>query len=437
MFRKFANGLRSAANTASQGVSNLVGTDSSSNDNDVQQLMAMGFDRSSCETALQVTNGNVSQAAEFLLQQQQQETTTSAASTGRNAHQNHHPGPTHQEQEDQDLARALAASLQTDTASNPPKARTAAMHKAAQAAEARFANGGSNPHKISTNQAALRENHPGVKVIPKLQDKTVEEQLLRCADRLKSSPAAVDTLYRAVTTIQQHPTEAKYRTIDTTLPSFQRTLGKAPGAMDFLKALQFYPSVRNAHVLQLDQVDPARLYLGVSALEQTKQTPEYINIKARNALTKELAILRAQVDTDTQEAIRRADHLSQCPSEPAEGRGAWMQIALADHETIRRRFDHDDTLKDVLHWLGSHASAIPDKLTVTREWMLVDVNRYPVTPIDCATASKQQYTLQYLGCFPSGRLELVPSTPEWKETGKGGSLKGSARGLAAAPKEAL
>jgi hypothetical protein len=62
---------------------------------------------------------------------------------------------------------------------------------------------------------------------------------------------------------------------------------------------------------------------------------------------------------------------------------------------------------------------------------------HPVAPLDCEKIAS--YTLQYLGCFPSGRLEIVPSSEEWKG-GKGPSsdaVLGSARGLGAAPKEAL
>mmetsp|Transcript_11201 Transcript_11201/g.25013 ORF Transcript_11201/g.25013 Transcript_11201/m.25013 type:complete len:445 (+) Transcript_11201:76-1410(+) len=444
MFRKLADGLKNATSAAT----NALGVTS---DDKESQLVAMGVanNRQEATNALQATNGNVDQAAELLLAQRQHDQHRTTA----NPTNNHN----HQHDEDEDLRRALQASMNDARTTNgqnrnesmrraataaevrnkktPPKQRTAAMHKAAQAAEARYEHGGTNPHKLSTAAGALAMDHPDVKVVPKLQDKTIEEQILRCADRLKTSPAAVDTLYRACTTIQQHPKEDKYRTIDTTTAGFQRSLANAPGAVDFLKGIHFHPSPHNSDLLRLDLVDPARIYLGVSALEQTKRTPEYIAGKGRIVLTKEIAALRAQANTSEAEALKRAAFMAKCPSEPAQGQGAWMQIALADHETIRRRFDGDDTLQDVLNWLGSHASEIPTKLT-ERSWMLQDMNRYPVAPLDCIKHAS--YTLQYLGCFPSGRLEIVPSTEQWKSgMDIDGAPKGSARGLGAAPKEAL
>ena len=461
MFRKFADRVSAAASNAF----------STSSDRDVQRLTAMGFDRTQATQALHATNGNVDQAAELLLASAQTEPSHNHHQQPPTAHQlpnqQHRPQHNHAAREEEELRRALEASLEVSNlpapAANPqPQKRTAAMQKAAEAAEARNKtqpkgkgktspkyqpkptttvniNYTNNGAKISAASRALAVNHPGVKVIPKLQDKSIEEQILRCADRLKSSPAAVDTLYKACVTIQQNPQESKYRTIDTSAPGFQRSLAPAPGALDFLKALNFQ-SV-GPHKLVLSLVDPACLFLGVSALEQTKLTPEYVTGKQRIQHTAELAKIHTEADHSEEEALKRAAFLAKCPTEPPEGRGAWIQVALADHETIRRRFDADDTLQDVLYWMAaSHGSILVEKLR-TREWMLQDLNRNPAAPLDCVKHSSS--TLQYLGCWPSGRLELVVSTNEWKSNDPSvpnngeDTVRGSARGLGAAPKEAL
>ncbi|KAL7577057.1 hypothetical protein ACA910_006798 [Epithemia clementina (nom. ined.)] len=511
MFRKFADRISAAASNAFS--TSTTGDNNQNNEENVQRLTALGFDRTQATQALQATNGNVDQAAELLLASVAAEPSPSSArppqrpattrhrnnknnnnknnnnnnDKNNNNNNNHHHHNNNQEEED--LRRALEASLEVSNLPPAPQKRTAAMQKAAEAAEVRNRalqqpSGNSNnkrnkqlpkqpptstrpandtktvPYnttsavRLSTASQALAANHPGVKLIPKLQDKTVEEQILRCADRLKSSPAAVDTLYRACVTIHQHPNETKYRTIDTSTAAFQRSLAPAPGALDLLTALNFHSvgsTTTNNHKLVLGVVDPARLYLAISALEQTKLTPEYIKAKQRIQLSAELAKIQLEVNHSQNEALRRAALLALCPTEPPEGRGAWMQVALADHETIRRRFDADDTLQDVLHWMAaSQGSVLLDKLLVSREWMLQDINRYPIQPMDCVKHGTS--TLQYLGCWPSGRLELVMSSDEWKQqqqqqlqfnygtTGAGDTavvVRGSARGLGAAPKDAL
>jgi hypothetical protein len=112
-----------------------------------------------------------------------------------------------------------------------------------------------------------------------------------------------------------------------------------------------------------------------------------------------------------------------------------MQVVISDETTIRRKFDGDDVLRDVLNWIGGHGSVIPEKI-LSREWCVVDINRFPIAPMDCELNLDK--TLQYIGCWPSGRLELRPSPQTWKKEGnKGQVLMGSSRGLAAAPTEAM
>merc|ERR1712137_780876 len=111
-----------------------------------------------------------------------------------------------------------------------------------------------------------------------------------------------------------------------------------------------------------------------------------------------------------------------------------VQVVIGE-ETVRRRFDGDDVLQDVLNWIGGHGSVIPEKLA-SREWSLVDLNRYPIAPIDVEV--NNQKTLQYIGCWPSGKLEICPSTQEWTDRDKDNALlMGSPRGLGSAPTETL
>jgi|UPI000581AA85 hypothetical protein len=398
MFRKFTN-----------RITNRIGSDGENRNSSqvasaVETLQAMGFDAASIQQALASSNGNLDQATDALLSRQG--SPSNSQSTPSRA-------------EEESLQRAIQESLRTvpltphehAQRSKPTVPRTAAVSKAAQAAARRAATARETvsvtPHSASTSLAI---HHPEVRLVPKLQDKSKEEQILRCADRMKASPAAVDTLLRTLSAVQKEPSNDKFRKIDKSTPGYQRSVAKTPGAEDLLRAMNYrlVPSRPNELIIDRSMIDPALLYLGISALEQVKGTPEYQQGKAQLTFTKELATIRASADCSTEEAIRRSTYMGQCPSEPTEGRGALVQIVLVD-EVIRRRFDGDDILNDILHWLGGHGSAIPDKL-LSRTWTLVDRNANPPSSIDCV--ANRNNTLQYIGCWPSGKLELLPNTED-------------------------
>lgn len=381
MFRKFTDQISAAISGATSGTSRSQAAK-------VQQLTSLGFSEQAATHALEATAGNVERAAELLLNQQ---ISTSIGANSAAAVMT----------EEEQVRRALEASMQptgapvTTTAHAAPQ-RTAAMTKAAQAALQR-ANTKSPP---TSGNSTLSDHHPKVKVIPKLSEKPTEEQILRTADRLKSSYAAVDTLLKAITAVQQDPQNPKFRTIDTSTAGYQRSIAPAPGATDFLRAMQYRP-VGNKLVLDAVNVDPALLFLGISALEQTKSTTEYKIAKGQAVFGKELQKIRASADNSEQEAIQRAGYLSKCPTEPPAGRSTNLQVTLGD-EVVRRRFEGDDTLHDVMHWLGAHGSQIFVNLE-NGTWVLLDVHRNVVLD----TKKHANDTLHYLECWPSGRLQLT------------------------------
>ena len=94
-----------------------------------------------------------------------------------------------------------------------------------------------------------------------------------------------------------------------------------------------------------------------------------------------------------------------------------------------RRFDGDDQVKDVLNWIGGHGTLLRTKL-LSREWCVVDLNRYPSAPI--AFDSDLEKTLQFIGFWPSGKLELRPSDDCWYSMGIVAEEMGQSRGLGAA-----
>jgi len=252
---------------------------------------------------------------------------------------------------------------------------------------------------------------------------------------VSSFSLTVDTLLRSMKTIQADPQNRKYHTVDTTTTAFRRSL-TAPGVLDFLRAVNFLPRADRRGLLALNCYDPAVFYLGISALERVqRESPEYARDKVLRSFRREL---RSFLDSRTDgEAEARNRFLSTLPSEPKSG-GSRITVEFGvaaknnnsdfisssgnaddvkDDERVRpakisRGFDHDDTLGDVVNWLGGAAcSVMPSKL-VKGEWRLVNVNEKGALE-DCGyrrldVPTLLDETLQRVGCFPSGRLAVVP-----------------------------
>lgn len=291
---------------------------------------------------------------------------------------------------------------------------------------------------------------------------------MRCAHRLKPHVMAVDTLLRVLTSVRSSPENPKFRTIDRSNANYVAFVRDKPGAEDLLLAMNYWRMTGKDELrLERHMVDDALLYLGTSALEQMRTTPEYIEGKRLRAFHAEMrrvggrnaeAMQRTGMSED--EASRRSAYLSKCPKEPPEGRGAWVNVCLGE-ETERieggkasRRFDGDDTLGDVLNWLGGcYGDELLEKIRGSsrggggngsspgpREWCLCDLNRYPILPLDVERHGNR--TLQYLGLFPSGKLGVRLSDDAWRDREQGASgggfdVQGSARGLGAASRSML
>eukprot|EP00569_Conticribra_weissflogii_P019169 CAMPEP_0171447572 /NCGR_PEP_ID=MMETSP0881-20121228/39170_1 /TAXON_ID=67004 /ORGANISM="Thalassiosira weissflogii, Strain CCMP1336" /LENGTH=585 /DNA_ID=CAMNT_0011971985 /DNA_START=169 /DNA_END=1927 /DNA_ORIENTATION=- len=375
-----------------------------------------------------------------------------------------------------------------------PPIRSAAAINAGKAAASRH-NISNHSKKTSTSalttaKSTLDHTHPHVKIPDKLQNKSKEEQILRCADRVKPHVMAVDTLLRVLTSVKSSPGVDKFRTIDRTNPNYVTYVRDKPGAEDLLLAMN-YRRIASKNELRLERhlVDDALLYLGISALEQARTSTEYREAKKWRAFHAEMRRVAMQLGggsaenlvngmTEEETQIRLA-FLSHCPKEPPQGRGAWMHVYLGEEEEkigggyVSRRFDGDDILDDVLNWLGGcYGTELLEKLK-SREWCLCDLNRYPILPLDVELGGcygtelleklksrewclcdlnrypilpldvekHRKNTLQYLGLFPSGKLGVRLSDDSWRSGDMDdhglGDVAGSARGLGAASRSML
>jgi len=515
MFRKvneFLNGNGNGNNNGNRDRNNngaRDNTDSNSNTSlsasfqtKVEQLQSMGFAKGHAENALEATGGNLEEATNHLLTNQ---SVLDSDSSSTSQAGNSNDGNQHQDDKNREISRSSNFT-----------ARSAASIRAGEAAARRinapnkFAknknknknknNGNKGSNKTSptltlssTKTSSKSNKHDqqhfeakhSIQIPDRLANKSKEEQILRCAQRLAPYPLAVDTLLQAFTCIKNDPGNVKFRKIDTTSAGYKRVLEGVPGSQELITAIDFehrgvssisyrdsYGQTHNPKDLVLisESVDHALLFLGITALEKVRKlSKEYKNEKRRIAFERDV---KRVIDGNSSgvlgtkggeelELIKRAEFLSKVPSEPHNGAGALVQVSIGQRKrqqgsngtisnsnsnstshqdnnvrVLSRRFDGDDILQDVVQWLGTHGSAIPEKI-VTREWSLVDLNRYPLVPID--VEGNLNRTLQYIGFWPSGRLEIRASEEEWKEDKvvssdqhDGNMNVGSSRGLGAA-----
>jgi hypothetical protein len=424
-----------------------------SKDEKVKQLEAMGFDKESAKIALEMTNYNLEEATHHLLSNQEALSSHSAAASSSqsrsNANNRSNRSAAIIRAGEAAANRAKNSSVKFGSNQIQKKKNTAASsNRNTSTTTSRTATTSANtfPTSSTMNTHTVSKTHPKVTMPTKMKDKSKEEQILRCSKRLAPYPHAVDTLLQAFTFVKNYPHNSKYRKINTQTSGYQKVLEGKPGVVDLITAMNFQK--RGAeYILQQSDLDLALLFLGISALENIRLSREYLTEKRNIQFKRDIkriiegSNLNANVDQDA-ELLKRSAFLQKVPSEPDDGSGALLQLYLGSSnrnsvhdedptknmllkqtkdmnitetetiEKISRRFDGDDTLQNIVDWIGAHGSCIPEKL-MSREWSLVDLNKYPLEEIDVESCLGD--TLQRVGCWPSGRLELRPSTLEWRD----------------------
>mmetsp|Transcript_50068 Transcript_50068/g.56703 ORF Transcript_50068/g.56703 Transcript_50068/m.56703 type:complete len:430 (+) Transcript_50068:72-1361(+) len=419
MFRRLAERVNDAVSNAASSLSSVSNNDST--DVRVEELSAMGFRQAEARHALRLANGDMNRATEWLLENGSSVTTTTMSPSTRATIT----------EEDNELQQAIQASLMSDNTndnSRQQRRRNPPPLAKQQLAASKNVGRASTNRTTEVNNNNIHNTHPKVKIPKRLSQHDQEDIILRCANRVAPYSLSVDTLLRSLKVIQSNPRNVKFQTIDTNAVAFQRSLN-APGVLDFLKAVNFhyFPNSNNK-TLTLSHFDVAAFYLGISALEQIQQqSSDYAKHKTLRLFQKELIDSLATTSKSNDETLARNRYLSKLPLEPVKG-GSQITVEFgvtisniannsinSDNDNqltkISRGFDHDDTLGDVINWLGSQASVIPNKLE-TGEWNLVDRNRqgseenYKYHRLDISELSDK--TLQYNGCWPSGRMAIVP-----------------------------
>ena len=332
---------------------------------------------------------------------------------------------------DEQLAAAIARSLQD--AGGPPGAarapRRAAQRgcgEAAAAAERR--QGGFGANNVGGARAAAKGNPRGrgaggraapaekfehnLTVPKRLEEKSVAERLRICARRLAGNPAALRTLRTAVENLSERPDDARFRRFRVENRLFAATIGSANGGVDFLKALGF--ELRGGELALRGAADPRALSSAMGAIDHAMRSTAYLRAAEEEAFREALAqAVSGAGQRESEELLARAQWQSIAPREPGDGAANVARVSVQIGEvTAERRFAGDDTLGDVVHFLGGYGSAIPDRLLEGR-WALLDVTTYPPRSIN--VRRKQGKTLQACELWPSAQLRLALPSDEYAE----------------------
>ena len=270
-------------------------------------------------------------------------------------------------------------------------------------------------------------NEHKLKLPSDLKSKPLHTQLLRLSLRLAPHSMGVDTLHKTLSTILENFNIAKYRTIDVRGKGFTRAFEGVPGAHDFLETVGFVASGGgNKGLLTLSQsTDSLVLTQGLSVLEDLKSSNwEYQLDRQLRLFDKE--ILKATTnpvgmtsDEVAKEDARRSGFLRLTPSDPGKMNCSMITITLGSGKQTEghnsgggsrggsRNFSADDTLGDVLNWLGAtYGPRLYDKI-VSGTWVLINLDKREGDEgkyLDVKGDDLGSWTLHRLGFWPSGRL---------------------------------
>lgn len=223
---------------------------------------------------------------------------------------------------------------------------------------------------------------------------------------LVGRPQVIDTLHYVLKTLHQHPSEPKYRSLKTTNARYRETLGGDPqmasSVEEFLGLLGFSRSGDWLSVAPGFDMRP--IATAVKVLEDVQANSEvYHALKRNQELEKAMEV---SVSSASQEELaRRQEFVSQLPAIPLEGAAGTTRISITVAKgapPLKRRFVSDDTLQDVVNWIGSERSVVAVKIS-EGVWRLADK-----TLLQHRVFSKEDFpkTLHALDLWPSAELEV-------------------------------
>lgn len=237
-------------------------------------------------------------------------------------------------------------------------------------------------------------------------ESAISSKIDALAKKIAPYPEALDLLIYIFETILKYPKEEKYRSVKTTKPSYVSAIGPcSKAAEDILLLAGFRKSGEYLSLSSSKQRgEESLLWIAKTSLESQRETDVYKNNKDRLLLLKVMAESKASASAEEME--RRNELRKKVPMEPEEGAAGTTRITVFIGDAVlKRRFTSDDTLNQVVNWIGaSYSSYMPLKLTQSKSCELVDVTLFPHKTVNVKDDGNR--TLQALGFWPGAELRV-------------------------------
>lgn len=324
----------------------------------MENLLQMGFPFAACENALNITSNNFEAALQMLIDQKQAEERNKRASA---AEMRYGVKPAISKKPANGSTTTIAR--RTETSSKPTT--SAVPPPAAQ------------PPQMRTTNASL----------------LFEDQ----------SPA-IDLLVYVLDTIVQNPGNAKYRSLNSSNPRFQQVFGvnKRLASQVSTYLLQLGFELQGEYFTLPPNADLIPLSRKLADL-RTIQTTSPLYLACKQRLEFDTAIEQSVESNTREEDQRRREFRDKLPQEPDKGEAGLTRIVVylsTGAPALSRPFHSDNTLRDVINYIGSQRSLIGTKL-VNKQWVLMDE-----TLLQKRALWDHDKTLHALGLWPSASLHV-------------------------------
>lgn len=256
-------------------------------------------------------------------------------------------------------------------------------------------------------EAFLRRLAAHTRGRPSTSPPTPEARITKCSWQLaEAAPAAFDILFASLTKVLREPTNERLRKINVTSGPFkEQVASRSAAAVELLYAVGYVPM---HGFLVLQKHDSSLLSHALHALNEARAAPGYVAGKA--TMADERARKEATAQEQTAAALRRAAHRAKVPAEPAADDGGrassacviTVKLAGIDPYEARvgtRRFDSDNTLNDLVHYIRS-LDRVPESERLTIE----NVTTRPARVLDPATQGS--LSLYALDLWPRAQVQV-------------------------------
>ena len=257
---------------------NMLSVSSSNYQIQVRSLQQMGFDSEMAVNALAAADGNVDEALEILLSSlpldlpvQEQELPPLRSAPSVKAGQ---------------AALRRVESRNGSKATNKSKVNKSTVKRRVPVQNSSSVNVSNSmlstpiASSKSYSNSNIVSSHLTTNLPTKISEKTLEEQVTRCVERLTPYPRTVETLLLTLSKLRNNPDNDTFRKLNASNAGFQRVITGVPGAEDLLRAVKYNKRKDSVFwVMRRADFDPALLWMAVSALEGAKQGKEYNDAK--------------------------------------------------------------------------------------------------------------------------------------------------------------